>query len=94
MVSKLQVFIDSSIVLSMFMMSIHLCDSMWCFWSGSESVHVFHRLFIHVLPLEIQLSRGKGWDPINQFNLSTSLCLSKARTWISNVISQGIFYVQ
>jgi hypothetical protein len=25
-------------------------------------------LFIFVLPLEIQLSIGEGWDPINRFN--------------------------
>ena len=36
------------------------------FLSGRESVQgFFYRLFIHVLPLEIQLSRGRGWNPIN-----------------------------
>ena len=29
-----------------------------------------------VLSLEIQLSRGRGWDSINGFNSATSLCLS------------------
>ena len=33
---------------------------MWSFFSGSESVQVLNCLFIHVLPLEIQLSRGEG----------------------------------
>jgi hypothetical protein len=37
------------------------------FLSGSKSVQVFFYLihvFIYVLLLEIQLSRGEGWDPI------------------------------
>jgi len=37
----------------------------------------------------IQLSREEGLDPITQFNLATSVCLSKARTWISNAIYQS-----
>ena len=37
--------------------------------------------------LEIQLSSGEGWNPINLVNSVTFLCLSQARTWISNVIS-------
>jgi hypothetical protein len=60
-------------------------------------VQVFYPLLIYVLPLEIQLSRGEGWDPINRFNPATFLCLSQARTWISNVIcwhSCGLFCVQ
>ena len=39
--------------------------------------------------VEIQLSRGEGWDPINRFNPATLLCLSQ--TWISNVICGGLF---
>jgi hypothetical protein len=39
----------------------------------------------------IQLSRGEGWDPINPFNPATCLCLSEAKTWISNVICCGLF---
>ena len=65
--------------------------------SGREYVQVFYPLLIYVLPLEIQLSRGEGWDPINRFNSATFLCLSQARTWISNVIcwhSCGLFCVQ
>jgi len=27
------------------------------------------------MPLEIQLTRGEGWDPINRFNPTTCLCL-------------------
>jgi hypothetical protein len=45
---------------------------------GSQSVQVFYCLFIHTLPLEIQLSRGEGWDSINRFNPATLLCLSQA----------------
>ena len=49
---------------------------------------------IYVLPLEIQLSREEDWDPINWFDPTTSLCLSEARTWISNVICRGFVCVQ
>ena len=28
----------------------------------------------------------EGWDPIKQCNPATFLCLSQAKTWISNVI--------
>jgi hypothetical protein len=31
----------------------------------------------HVLPLEIQLSKEEGSDPINGFNRATCLCLSQ-----------------
>ena len=45
---------------------IHIYDSMWGFFSGSESAQglvVFFRLLIYKLPIEIQLSRGGGgWD--------------------------------
>ena len=54
--------------------------------SKCESVQDFDHLFIYVLPLEIQLSRGKSWDSIKQFNSATFLCLSQDRIWISNVI--------
>ena len=54
----------------------------------------FYRLFIYVMPLEIQLSRGEGWDPINLFNATTLLCLSQAITVISDVICRGHFYFQ
>jgi len=51
------------------------------FLSRSESVHFFYRL-----PLEIQLSRWEGCDPINRFNPATFLYLSQASTiWISNI---------
>ena len=51
------------------------------FFSGSESVQVFYHLFIYVLLLEIQFNKEEeGWDPINQFNPTTILCLPQART--------------
>ena len=37
---------------------------------------------------------GWGWDPFNQFDLATFVCRSYARTWISNIICHGLFYVQ
>ena len=51
----------------------------------------FYRLFIPVLPLEIQLSRWEGWDPVNRFNPTPSVCLSQATTWISNDICRSLF---
>ena len=33
-----------------------------------EKTKVFFRLFIYALQLEIQLSRGESWDPVNRFN--------------------------
>ena len=46
-----------------------------------------------ILLLEIQLSWGESWVPINGFNLAICMCLSQARTWISNVICRDMFYV-
>ena len=80
-------------VLSMFMLSftfVIVCD----LFERKRNVHVSYSLFIYVLPLEIQLSRREGWDPINWFNSATLLCLSKARTWISNTICCCLFCVQ
>ena len=37
---------------------IYFCESMWSFWV--ESVQVFYCLFIYVLPLKIQLWRGRA----------------------------------
>jgi hypothetical protein len=44
------------------------------------------------LILEIQLSGGRSWDHINRFYLPTFLCLSQARTWISNGICCGLYF--
>ena len=55
-------------------------------------MQVYYRLFIYiyVMLLEIQLSRERGWDPINWFNPAILLCLSQAKTWISNIIYHGL----
>ena len=49
------------------------------FWKTKQTLYTwqhvytgfFYCLFIYVLPLEIQLSRGEGWDPINWLNAAT-----------------------
>jgi len=64
------------------------------FFSEREFVQVFNRLLIYALLLEIQSSRGEGCDPINRFNPAIYLCLSQARTWISNDICRCHFGVQ
>jgi len=56
----------------MFMLSFILCHSMWVF---------FHRLLKYVMPLDIQLSRGEGWDPVKQ----PKPAIYQASAWISNV---------
>ena len=51
-------------------------------------------IFFYRLPLEIQLSRWEGCDPINQFNPATFLYLSQASTiWISNIICRSFFFL-
>ena len=48
---------------------IHLCDNMWSFWVEANRVGIFlYRFFIYTLSLDIQLSRGKDWYPINRCN--------------------------
>jgi len=54
----------------------------------------FVYLFIYLLSLEIKLSRRECWDHINRFISVTFVCLSQARTCISNVTCCGFFYVQ
>jgi hypothetical protein len=54
-------------------------------------MQVLFHLFLYALPLEIQLSRGDGWDPSNLFNPAILLYKAKARTCISNVICRDIF---
>ena len=39
-------------------------DSMWSFSMKTCLCSFFNRLFIYVLPLEIQLSRREGWDKL------------------------------
>ena len=60
------------------------------FLSGSESVSVLNCLFIHILPLEIQLWRGEGCDPINWFKPS-HLC---ACPWVPTSYVVVFFCVQ
>jgi hypothetical protein len=62
----------------------------------SDIIHrcsLFYRLCIYVLPLEIQLSSGESWNPINWFNPATLLCMSQTRTYISNVYICFFFIV-
>ena len=50
--------------------------------------------FISVLPLNFQLSRGEGWDPIKRFNPATYVCLSQASTWMFDVICSVPFMIK
>jgi hypothetical protein len=55
-----------------------------CFLGGFADL--FYRLFIYVLPLEIQLSR---WEGLHSFKQLTPIYL--ARTWISTVVCRCLF---
>jgi len=49
-------------------MSSFICVMVCGLFEGSESVEAFFIvLYIYVLQLVIQLSRGECWDPINRF---------------------------
>ena len=50
--------------------------------------------YLHMLPLEIKLLSWGGGDPINWFNPAILLCLSQAKTWISNIICRSVFCAQ
>jgi hypothetical protein len=66
------------------------------FLSGSKSVLCFFfilSLFISIMQLEFQLSKGENLDLIDRFYPATLLCLSQARTWISNSICRCPFYM-
>jgi hypothetical protein len=66
------------------------------FLSGSEFVPCFFfilSLFISIMQLEFQLSKGENLDLIDRFYPATLLCLSQARTWISNSICRCLFYM-
>ena len=43
----------------------------------------FFIVCLYVFPLENQLSKEEGWDPINRFDSSSLLCLSQSmnRSW-------------
>ena len=87
--SKKSVKYEHSLFLLLYCLCLCCRSFLWqyvVFLSGSESVQDFYRLFVYVLPLEIQLSKCEGWDPINQFNPATFLCLS----WISMVTCCGL----
>lgn len=61
-----------------------LSSNLWWYeacLSGSQSVQGFNHLFIHVLPLEIQLSKRE----LSGLTFSRFLCIFQVRTWISNV---------
>jgi len=64
--------IGSAIILFMF----YYHSFLWQYviiLSGSEYVLFFYRLFIYVLPLEIQLSIGGCWDPIKPHHICVSV---------------------
>ena len=72
---------------------IFIHDKEICYLTLKSKVSLSDFLYTslcHALILHIQLSRVEGWDPFNWFNTDTCLCLSQARTWISNICC-GLF---
>ena len=67
---------------------------MWSFWVEANMCRFVYSFVIYLLSLEIPLSWGEGWDPINRFNTATLLCRSKTRTLTSKVICCGLFSIQ
>ena len=59
-----------------------------------ENIKVLMQDFIYKNKICSSVYTGEGSDPINQFNPTSFLCLSQAKTWISNVISCGLFCLQ
>jgi hypothetical protein len=51
-------------------------------------------IFIYVLPLDIQLSRGEGWDLINLFNSATFILPVLSHELDSQRYMSWYFYVQ
>ena len=74
----------------MIILIIILC--IWCHSWWSLCVICAGFLYIHVLLLEIQLSRVERWDPINWFDPATFLCLSQTLTWVS-IVTCHVLYV-
>ena len=46
---------------------------------------------LYIFVLSFACARLEAWNHSNQFNNDIFLCLSQVTTWISNVISRGLF---
>ena len=71
---------------------IPISDSMWAFWVESNMC-MFLSFIMYALPLEIQLSIRKGWEPINWFIPTTCVCLYQTRIMIVNSICLSPFFM-
>ena len=65
-VALLRALIDTAIVLSMLMLSLIFCDSMWSF-RAEANLWWFIIMFISIL-LGNPIIRGEGQNPFNQLN--------------------------
>ena len=69
-----------------------------CFVKKYIYIHVYivdFLLFVYIcFAIGDPVIKRGGKRPINWFNLGTYLCLSQARTWISNIVCHGLFCVQ
>jgi hypothetical protein len=87
-------FFHPAIVLSMFMFSFVFVIADCLFdWMAVSSVFFIINLYLYCR-WRTNYQEEQGWDPMNQFKTVTFLCLSRTRTWISNVIYRGLFYFQ
>ena len=75
--SKYGCFLRSAFNVNVASISCSLFSRYW--WVEGTFARFCYRLLLYMLPLDIQLSRGEDWDPINQFTPPphTFLCLSQ-----------------
>ena len=67
----------------------HKC-SMLSFWVEANLCSFFYVYYVYMY-CRWRSSYPEGCNPINQFNPTIFLCLSKHRKWISNIMCCGLF---
>jgi hypothetical protein len=58
---------------------LYFCESMWYFLVEAN-LYRFVIVYLYGLSMEIKLSRGSGWEPINPFNPPHFCALRKKKT--------------
>ena len=87
--------------LALYVFFVDCCLSFWIcsFGHGVVCSSSIYGLWLPLWYLQTRIPTNnqeiwiEGWDPINQFNFATFLCLSQVMAWISNVICRSLFYV-
>jgi hypothetical protein len=74
-------FIDPAVVLSMFFVVIHFCDSVWSFWVEANLCKF----------IIISLNLFYRWRSNYQEGPLNCLIMSQAMAWISSITCRGLF---